>query len=47
MKDYEPYGKEWEAEIMKLSKLEIIDLYRIVCIKRLEKYVIDQQEAKP
>ena len=31
--EYKPYGKEWESEIMKLTKQQIVDLYRIVCIR--------------
>jgi hypothetical protein len=28
---YEPFGEEWEAELMKLPKKFIIELYRKVC----------------
>lgn len=31
--DYEPFGAEWEAEVMKLPKKAIIELYRGVAIK--------------
>jgi hypothetical protein len=31
--DYEPFGPEWEKELMKLPKKFIIDLYRKAAIK--------------
>lgn len=31
---YEPYGPEWEAELMKTPKKFIIELYRASCQKR-------------
>lgn len=34
--NYEPYGPEWEAELMKLPKKFIIELYRTSCQKRKE-----------
>jgi len=36
MKEYEPFGKEWEAELMKVTKKQIIDLLRETCIKALK-----------
>ncbi len=27
-KDYEPYGKEWEKELMKFTKKQLIDFIR-------------------
>lgn len=37
--EYEPFGLQWEKEVMKLPKKHIIDLYRKQCLerKRLEK----------
>jgi hypothetical protein len=29
-KEYEPYGKDWERQIMRLNKKEIVDLLRKV-----------------
>lgn len=29
-KNYEPYGKEWEQELMKLTKKEIINVFRTI-----------------
>lgn len=31
--DYVPFGPEWEAEIMKMNKRQIIELYRRACQK--------------
>lgn len=28
--DYEPFGKEWKAEMMKLTKVEILEAYASV-----------------
>lgn len=30
--DYEPYGPEWENEVMKMTKRDIITMYREKCI---------------
>jgi hypothetical protein len=30
--NYIPYGEEWKNELMKLSKVHIISLYRMVCL---------------
>jgi predicted Zn-dependent protease with MMP-like domain len=35
--NYEPYGEEWEKELMKLPKKFIINMYRNVCIKLQDK----------
>lgn len=35
--NYEPYGAEWEKELMKLPKKFIINMYRNVCIKLQDK----------
>lgn len=37
--NYEPYGDEWEKEVMKLPKKMIVDMYRNVCIKLKDKEV--------
>lgn len=31
--NYEPYGEEWEKEVMKLPKKMIVDMYKKVCQK--------------
>nr|BDD47011.1 hypothetical protein 6 [Balneolaceae bacterium] len=31
--EYVPYGPEWEEQMMKHSKSELIDMYRKVCIE--------------
>lgn len=33
--EYTPFGEGWKNELMKLSKQEIIHLYRIKCIEKL------------
>lgn len=35
--NYEPYGEEWEKELMKLPKKYLINLYRNVCEKLQDK----------
>jgi len=35
-KEYVPFGEEWKNELMKLSKIHIISLYRMVCMERDE-----------
>ena len=30
MTDYKPYGKEWEAEMMRLTKRELIEFIRSI-----------------
>lgn len=54
MTDYEPFGEEWKAEIMKNSKRDIVELYRTVCLKlkkQLEKKSVvlhfTNRETKP
>lgn len=34
-KDYIPFGKEWEKDILDMRKLDIIGLYRRVCIENI------------
>lgn len=36
---YERYGKEWEKEMMKLSKIQIIDLFRSAMIRHLKVHI--------
>ena len=31
--DYEPYGKEWEKEMMKMTKKELVDFIRRIKTK--------------
>jgi len=33
---HEAYGKEWKAETMKIPKKDIVELYKIVCMKLKE-----------
>ena len=33
---YVPFGPEWEADLMKMTKKEIIALYRIICLQVYE-----------
>ena len=33
---YEPYGEEWKAEMMKMSKRDILNFFASVGKKRLE-----------
>ena len=40
--EYIPYGEEWKDELMKLSKLHIISLYRMVCLALKE----DEEKLK-
>ena len=36
--EYQPFGKEWRKDMMKLPKKVIVDMYRKSCIHReLEK----------
>ena len=37
--NYEPFGEEWEKELMKLPKKYIINLYRNVCTQIKDKEV--------
>jgi len=37
-KEYVPFGEEWKNELMQLSKIHIISLYRMVCMERDELY---------
>jgi hypothetical protein len=40
--NYIPYGEEWKNELMKLSKVHIISLYRMVCLALKE----DEEKIK-
>ena len=42
-KEYEPFGEEWKAEINKLPKKVLIDLYRDACIKNTESLPVEPQ----
>ena len=33
-KEYEPFGKEWEKELMKWTKKQLIDWIRKILIRR-------------
>jgi len=33
MTDYEPFGYEWEKEMMQMKKEDIVELYKDVCIR--------------
>ena len=33
-KVYVPYGPEWEAEVLRLTKPRMVDLWRLVCLER-------------
>ena len=43
--NYEPYGKEWFVEMMKISKSKILELFREECMKnrdpKLERVIRD------
>ena len=39
--EYEPFGEEWELQMMKFPKKVLIDLYRKVCIKQQENDRLD------
>ena len=43
--EYEPFGQEWQKEMMKLSKNELIHLYRIKCIKKLTLHDYTRQKC--
>jgi len=30
---YQPFGEQWKEEMMKISKIEIINMYRCVCLE--------------
>lgn len=50
-KEFQPYGEEWEKELMKLPKKFIINLYRGVCMQYhhsitdsdIEAYLIEKE----
>ena len=33
---YQPYGKKWKDEMMRLPKIQIIAMFRMVCLERDE-----------
>ena len=35
-KIFEPFGDEWYKELMKLSKKELVDKYKKVCIDKMK-----------
>ncbi len=37
---YQPYGKKWKDEMMRLPKIQIIAMFRMVCLERDEAYEI-------
>ena len=43
--DYKPYGKEWFAEMMKIGKSKIVELFREECVRnrdpKLERVIRD------
>lgn len=44
-KEYEPYGPEWEKEMMKLPKHLIIKLYRNACMDHkhdVDKFILNK-----
>lgn len=34
--DYIPFGKDWEKSVMHLKKIDIMRLYRDMCIEKLK-----------
>lgn len=48
MSDYQPYGKEWEAEFMKWAKKDLIGMIRKLCLDLGEKtYILaDLEQAR-
>ena len=36
IEDYIPFGKYWEKSVMRLKKIEIMRLYRDMCIEKLK-----------
>ena len=44
-KNYEPYGKEWFVEMMKIGKSKIVELFREECVRnrdpKLERVIRD------
>jgi len=37
MMEYEPYGKEWEKDMMQMTKKELIEFIRTILKKNLDK----------
>ncbi len=47
--EYEPYGKEWEKEILKHTKIELIDFIRRIGKKQdgyIRKDIADKQKGE-
>lgn len=44
MSNYEPFGPEWENELMKHSKVSLIQMYKSVCVNN--KKLMDAQTPK-
>ena len=34
--DYTPFEKDWEKSVMRMKKIEIMRLYRNMCIEKLK-----------
>lgn len=34
-KEYEPFGKEWENHLLKMTKRTLIMMYKSVCLEKL------------
>ena len=45
--DYEPYGKQWETEMMKMRKADIIEMFRLYATQEQGEgeYPADEKEA--
>ena len=44
-KEFEPYGKSWEAAMMKMSKPQLIDFIRRI-LKPMDRPMIDAHNKK-
>lgn len=45
-KEYQPYGKEWFDELMKLPQSQIISMYRAVCLELQEKELYAYEQSR-
>jgi hypothetical protein len=36
IEEYEPFGKEWEKEMMRLRKKDLIALFKMTCLENQE-----------
>lgn len=41
--NYVPFGEEWEAELLKLPKKQLVAMYRNACIQRIQAKAVIQQ----